>query len=244
MDASIKVAEVPASHGTSWIVQAWRLFAAAPLPWVGLCAGWISISLALLFVPFLGPVVANFLQPVFFASFAIAAYRQSAGERVLMADLFGGFRHNLRPLVNLGAILLMFEIVVITGMAMLGLPLPSEGAGEPQINLDAFTDALQGKEWILLLGTTLLVILKGAFWFAPPLIAFPGRGTIRAMRWSVYAAISNIGALVVYGVLVFAMFLAALLPMPFIVGLVVVMPLVVISTYTGYREVFESAKPE
>ncbi len=144
-------------------------------------------------MPFLGPVVANFLQPVFFASFAIAAYRQSAGERVLMADLFGGFRHNLRPLVNLGAILLMFEIVVITGMAMLGLPLPSEGAGEPQINLDAFTDALQGKEWILLLGTTLLVILKGAFWFAPQLIAFHGMGTIQAMRWSVYAAISNIG---------------------------------------------------
>ncbi len=244
MDASIKVADVPASRGAAWIAESWRLFAAAPLTWLGLCAGWISITFALLIVPFVGGVVANFLQPAFFASFAIAAYRQSAGERVLMADLFSGFRRNLKSLVNLGAILLMAEIVIFAGMSFMGLPLLGEGYGEPQVNLNEFADALQGKEWILLVGTALLILVKGGFWFAPQLIAFHGMGTAQAIRWSVYAAISNIGALVVYGLLVLAMFLAALMPMPWVIGLAVVVPLVVISTYAGYREVFEGPRPQ
>jgi uncharacterized membrane protein len=244
MDANVKVTDVPASRGAAWIAQSWRLFAAAPLAWLGLCAGWIAITFALLIVPFIGGVVANFLQPAFFASFAIAAYRQSTGERIVMSDLFGGFRRNLKSLVNLGAILLMAEIVVFAAMALLGLPLLASGAGEPQVNLSEFADALEGKEWILLLGTVLLVAVKGAFWFAPQLIAFHGMGTAQAMRWSVYAAISNLGALVVYGLLVLAMFLAALMPMPWVIGLAVVVPLVVISTYSGYREVFEGPRPE
>lgn len=244
MDANIKVTEIPASRGAVWIAQSWKLFAAAPLAWLGLCAGWIAITFALLIVPFVGGVVANFLQPVFFASFAIAAFRQSAGERIVMSDLFSGFKRNLKALVNLGAILLMAEIVVFAGMALLGLPLLGSGAGEPQLNLSEFADALEGKEWILFLGTALLVMVKGAFWFAPQLIAFHGMGTAQAMRWSVYAAISNVGALVVYGLLVLTMFIAALMPMPWVVGLALVMPLVVISTYAGYREVFESAKPQ
>jgi hypothetical protein len=244
MDANIKVTEIPASRGAVWIAQSWKLFAAAPLAWLGLCAGWIAITFALLIVPFVGGVVANFLQPVFFASFAIAAFRQSAGERIVMSDLFSGFKRNLKALVNLGAILLMAEIVIFAGMALLGLPLLGSGAGEPQINMNEFADALEGKEWILFLGTVLLVMVKGAFWFAPQLIALHGMGTAQAMRWSVYAAISNVGALVVYGLLVLTMFIAALMPMPWVVGLALVMPLVVISTYAGYREVFESAKPQ
>jgi hypothetical protein len=244
MDASIKVAEVPASHGATWIATSWRLFAAAPMAWIGLCAGWMAITFALLIVPFIGGVVANFLQPVFFASFAIAAYRQSAGERIMMNDLFAGFRRNLKALVNLGAILLMIEIVIFAAMAVMGLPLLASESGEPDINFGQVADALAGKEWILLIGTTLLIAVKGAFWFAPQLIAFHGMGTAQAMRWSVYAAVSNIGALVVYGLCMLAMFLAAMAPWPWVIALAIVVPLAVISTYAGYREVFEAARVE
>ena len=244
MDGSIKVSEIPASRGAAWIALSWRLFAASPMAWLGLCAGWIAITFALLIIPFIGGVVANFLQPVFFASFAIAAYRQSAGERVLMNDLFSGFRRNMKALVNLGAILLMAEIVIFAGMALLGLPLLGTESGEPDVNLNQLADAIAGREWVLVVGTALLVAVKGGLWFAPQLIAFHGMGTVQAMRWSIYAAISNVGALLVYGLCVVAMFLAALVPAPWVIGLVVVMPLTVISTYVGYREVFEAPKPE
>src|SRR5688500_19361607 len=102
MDQAIRVAEQPAARGVGWIGQAFGLFRQAPLAWIGLCAGWLAIWFGLLMVPILGPVAGNLLQPVFFAGFAIAAFKQTAGEPVTMGELFGGFRRNLRGLIQVG----------------------------------------------------------------------------------------------------------------------------------------------
>ena len=241
MDESVRVTEIPAARGASWLGGSWRLFAAAPAAWIGLCAGWMAITFALLVIPYAGVVAAHFLQPAFFAGFAIAAYRQSAGERIVMNDLFGGFRRNLKSLVNLGAILLMAKIVILAGMASLGVPVLDTGYGEPEVNLAQFAEAVSGKEWILFLGMALLAIVEGALWFAPQLIAFQGMGTAQAVRWSVYASISNVGALLVYGICVVVMLSVAVLP--YALGLVVALPLMAISTYIGYHQVFESPRP-
>ena len=236
MDASIKVAEVSAARGAAWLGEAFKLFRAAPVAWISLCAGWIAITFALLLIPFIGGVIANFLQPVFFASFAITAYRQTEGERIVAGDLFAGFKRHMRPLINLGALLLLAEIAVFALMAVLGLPVAT--SGEQTFTLTEYVEALHGKEWILFTGFLLTVAIKGALWFAPPLIAFHGMSTVQAMRWSVYAAIANIGVMVAYGATLFLAFLAALIPWG--IGLIIVVPLTVISTYVGYREVFET----
>jgi uncharacterized membrane protein len=207
---------------------------------MGLSAGWIAITLALFLIPFIGGVIANFLQPAFFASFAIAAYRQGAGEAIVAADLFAGFKRNMRSLVNLGAVLLLAEIGIFAVMAALGLPMSASSTGE-QFTIREYADALGGKEWILLTGLALTALVKGALWFAPPLISFHGMSAAQAMRWSLYAAIANLGAMALYGVTLFAIFFLALLP--WALGLLVVVPMMVISTYIGYRDVFE-AKPQ
>ena len=243
MDESIRVAEIHASRGASWIGESWRLFAAAPLAWMGLCAAWVMLTVALFFIPIIGGVIAFFLQPVFLAGFAITAYRQSAGERVVMADLFAGFRRNVRALVNLGAILLMAQIVIVAVMALLGLPM-KPSPPDQQLSIADYAESMNGKEWILVVGVALTAVVKGALWFAPQLIAFHGMGTVQSIRWSVYAAISNIGALLVYGVAMLGLFIAAVLPIPFVFGLAIVVPLSVISTYVGYRDVFEGLKSQ
>ena len=235
MDASVKVAELKASRGAAWLVESFALFRKAPLAWIGLCAGWIAITFGLILIPFIGGVLANFLQPVFFASFAIAAYRQNAGERVVMADLFAAFKRNMRPLVNLGALLLLAEIAIFALMALMGLTMAASDVRS--YTLAEYVDALKGKEWILSVGLLMTVLVKGALWFAPPLIAFHGMSTVQAMRWSLYAAISNLGAMMVYGAMLLAVFLVALIP--WALGLIVVIPMMVVSTYVGYREVFE-----
>jgi uncharacterized membrane protein len=189
----------------------------------------------LMLIPFIGPVLANFLQPVFVASFAIAAYRQSAGERVVMADLFLGFKRNVRPLVNLGALQLLAVIAIFALMALLGLPVATPS--EPDMTVPEFVATFKGKEWVLSLGFLLVVMMKGALWFAPPLIAFHGMTTAQAMRWSLYAAISNLGAMMVYGTVLLGLFFVAIIP--WMLGVIVVIPMMVISTYVGYREVFE-----
>lgn len=235
MDPTTRVAEVAASRGALWLAEAFNLFRRKPMAWIGMCMGWIIITFGLILVPFIGGVIANFLQPVFFASFAIAAYRQTQGEDVVMGDLFTGFRRNLRSLVNLGAVLLIAEIAIFALMALLGLPMA--GADDGSFTMGEYVQMLKGKEWILAVGFLLTVIVKGALWFAPPLIAFHGMTTGHAIRWSAYAALANLGAMMVYGAVLLAIFLLGLLP--WALGLVVVIPVMAISTFIGYREVFE-----
>jgi hypothetical protein len=237
MDASVKVAEVRAGRGASWLAEGFTLFRKHPFGWIGLCTGWLMITFALILIPIIGGVIANFLQPVFFASFAIAALRQSAGEPIVMGDLFLGFRRNVRALVNLGAILLVVEILIFALMALLGLP--TAAAGDKNFTMAEYVQELKGKEWILLLGFVLTVAVKGALWFAPPLIALHDMPTGHAMRWSLYAALANVGAMIVYGVALMGLFFVAIIPWG--LGLLVVIPMMMISTYIGYREVFEAA---
>jgi len=239
MDASIKVTEVPARRGVRWLIGAFNLFRQKPLAWIGLCAGWLVVTFGLLLLPLIGGVIANFLQPVFFASFAIVALRQLHGEKILMGDLFLGFRRNLRPLVNLGAVLLMTEIAIFALMALLGLPMAA--AGDKPFTVNEYVDALKGKEWILIIGFILTVAIKGAVWFAPPLIALHDMSMAHAVRWSVYACLANMGAMVLYGLALFTIFFGALIP--WLLGLIVVIPVMAISTYIGYREVFEASEP-
>lgn len=236
MDASIRVAELPARRGARWLIESFALFRQKPMAWIGLCAGWLVITFGLLLLPLIGGVIANFLQPVFFASFAIIALRQLHGEKILMGDLFIGFRRNLKPLVNLGAILLLAEIAVFAMMAGLGLPMAA--AGDQPFTVNEYVDALKGKEWILVLGFLLTVTVKGAVWFAPPLIALHDMSMTHAIRWSAYACMANMGTMIVYGLALFTIFFAALIP--WALGLILVIPVMAISTYVGYREVFEA----
>jgi hypothetical protein len=238
MDASIHVAEVSAGRGAGWLADAFGLFRKKPMAWIGLTAGWLIVTFGLLIIPFIGGVIANFLQPVFFASFAIAALRQTAGEPIVMGDLFLGFRRNLRALVNLGAILLIAEIAIFAFMALLGLPMSS---GEKSFTVAEYVEMLKGREWILVIGFLLTVLIKGGLWFAPPLIALHDMSMTHAIRWSLYAALANVGAMIVYGVALFALFFVALIP--WALGLIVVIPMMSISTYIGYRDVFEANAP-
>ena len=54
------------------------------------------------------------------------------------------------------------------------------------------------------------------------------------MRWSVYAALSNVGAMVAYGLALTVVFVAGG-DLPWGLGLLVVIPVMVASTYVGYR---------
>jgi uncharacterized membrane protein len=241
MDPAIRVRDVGASHGPGWLAGGWRHFRAAPMLWMGLSAGWMLITFALVLVPIVGGVAANLLQPAFFASFALAARRQLSGERPQMGDLFSGFRRPLRPLVNLGAMLLIAEIAIFFLMSLLGLP-GAGSEGDEIATLADYVRQLQGKEWILLVGLVLTALVKGALWFAPAVLAFHDLSTAHAVRWSVFAALSNIGAMVAYAIALGIVFVAGALPWG--LGLLVVIPVMVASTYTGYADVFgESGGP-
>ena len=235
MNGAARVNEVPAGRGAGWLRDAFDLFRRSPAIWIGLCAGWIALWFAMMvLVPFVGPVLANLLQPVFFGGFAVAAWKQSAGEPVTMGDLFAGFRRNVRSLINIGFVMMLAQLSSAFLMRSLGLPSWPENE---EFDVVAYVEMLRPHLWVLATGFGLLTLASGALWFAPQLIVFHGMSTSHAIRWSVYAALSNFGAMVVYGAVLVLALMAAWLP--FGLGLLVMVPVMVISTYTGYRDVFE-----
>ena len=231
----MRVNEVAASRGVAWLGEAFTLYRQAPMAWIGLCIGWLAIWFGLLLVPFLGPVLANLLQPVFFGSFAIAAYKQAAGERIGIHELFSGFRRNVRALVNIGLLLMLAQLAAVFLMKAMGLP---TWPADRDFNLVEYAEMLRSAQWTLLAGFSLMGLASGALWYAPQLIVFHGMPTSHAVRWSVYAALSNLGAMLLYGVLLVVLLMAAWVPVG--LGMLVMLPVMVISTYTGYRDVFES----
>lgn len=237
MDSSIQVADLPAMRGARWITESFRLFGAAPFVWISLCLSWIGVTFGLLLVPILGGPVASFLQPAFAASFAVIAYRQSRGERIGANDLFIGFRHNFRALINLGAVFATMMLGIFLVGMMMGLPLGPQSADPGAF--EEYVKQVEEKRWVVLSCFGALVLLKAVLWFAPQLIAFHGMGTVQSIRWSAYAAVSNIGALLVYGLLVYGIFYLSLLTFPWVFGLAVAIPVASISGYVGYRDVFE-----
>ena len=239
--APIHVRDLSSASGPAWLAGGWRLFRGRPFVWVGLTAGWMVITLGLVMVPLIGGVVANLLQPVFFASFALAARRQLSGETIDMGDLFSGFRRPLRALVNVGALLLAAELLIFALMGAMGLPGLTPGDKGALFDFEAWVQALSGKEWILVAGALLTGVVKGALWFAPALLAFHDLNTMHAVRWSIYAALSNLGAMIAYGVALTVMFVAAALPWG--LGLLVAIPVMVVSTYAGYAAVFGDGPP-
>jgi uncharacterized membrane protein len=231
---SIRVREVPPSRGAAWLREGFGFFRGKPLAWIALAVGWMVITFSLILVPIVGGVIANLLQPVFFASFALAAAKQRAGEPLDSSDLFSGFRRPLKSLATIGAILLLAEIAIFALMSLAGLP--SMGSvGEDMVQ--DYVRALQGKEWILFAGLALTALVKGALWFAPALLAFHEMSAVHAVRWSIYAALSNAAAMVVYGLVLTIVFAAAILPWG--AGLLIAVPVMLASTYVGYRDVFE-----
>jgi uncharacterized membrane protein len=241
LSAPIRTRDVPARRGPGWLAGGWSIFRGRPLVWMGMGAGWIVITLGLVMVPIVGGIAANVLQPVFFASFALAARKQEQGGAVEMSDLFSGFRRPLMPLANLGAILLLAELAIFALLALLGLPGLSANE-QGMVSMADFARELQGKEWILLLGLVLTAIVKGALWFAPAVLAFHEMTTAHAVRWSLYAALSNLGAMALYGLVLTIAMAAAILPWG--LGLMIVIPVMVASTYVGYREVFAETGTE
>ena len=81
-----------------------------------------------------------------------------------------------------------------------------------------------------------------ALWYAPLLVYFNDQGPLAAMRASFVACLKNAGAMLLYGLLIFAaMFLAmplALALREYDFALLVIAPLVLPSLYVSYKDIF------
>ena len=211
------------------------LFRAQPLAWIALTSVWVMLLLGSLYLPMVGGVIA-ILQPAFFAGFALACRAQETGGRVTVSHLFAALRVNPRPLILIGAATSIAYLLLIALLYRLGAPWPVLPAPGPGNELETLHAILDGREWLAILYLLVDSLMRGLLWFAAPLLAFNRMPAWHAVRWSVYASLSNLVPLAAFGVLMMLLFAAAVLTGG--LGLVIALPLLAIANYTSYRRVF------
>ncbi|MCY7386577.1 MAG: hypothetical protein LH481_00680 [Burkholderiales bacterium] len=235
----MRVIDVPASAGLAWIKMSFALFRVQPVGWITLMLAWLMATLGLSLIPLVGAAIASILQPGFFAGFVIAARDQEAGQPLGVHQLLAAFRVNGRALVTIGSITLLANMMVVTILGLLGLPLGITADADGVPDLRTYARALEGKELLLWLGMALTLMVKGALWFTAALLALNQMPATHAIRWSFYALIANLLPMLIFGTVITVMFILGTLPL--LLGLLLVMPLFAIAHYVSYRELFRTA---
>jgi hypothetical protein len=260
-----------ARSGVAWLANAWALFARARLPWLYLLATYYLVMMAVDLVPLIGQLAVPVIKPVFAVGFLAAAWTQERGGKPRVADLFMGFRSNLRALLVLGAVF----VAGIT-IAVLSTTLVDGGKLIDALTAPAPATSTEREAWANTLNATLrdartqiamlfavLVALPtlAAMWFAPGLVVFQDLPAFSALAHSLRAAAANWRPLVLYAMAVFL--LGGLLPglalallslvLPASTGPQIAVALLMpymfffaatlhISDYVSYRDVFHAGE--
>lgn len=239
MEDVTKAAEprvVDAGHGLDWWRGAWALFTKNP----GMCVllGVIVMLIfgVLSFIPFLGALAAPLLVPFFIAGWLLLARKLDSGAAIEPGDVFSGFKEQASPLLVLGALLLAGMVVVAVVVGSLGM-----GAAMGMMAGGAYSGsamaASMGAGVLAMLVLALLgVLLAMAFWFAPALVVLRGFAPVDALKLSFAANLRNILPFLLYGVLyILAAIVASI---PFGLGWLVLTPVLLLSLYVSYKDVF------
>ncbi len=230
---------VPAGHGWRWLADGFGLFKRNPVAWIGAMVVWFAMSMALSLIPMVSLAVSLF-SGVIGGGFMMGAREQDQGGDFRVGHLFAGFSNNFGSLLLLGVLYLVGILVIggAMGIAIGGSLFASVDAQNPDPALVESLLTGPGVLLPLLIGVTLMTMLVMAYWFAPALVALEGVSAVSAMALSFKACLKNMLPLLVYGLAATALLVLGMLPV--FLGLLVVIPMVTASIYTGYRDIFYS----
>jgi uncharacterized membrane protein len=241
----MRVNDVPFREGPVWIKQAFAMFTAQPMSWLALMFAWLLVTLLLGVVPLVGGPLATIAQTAFFAGFMLACRDQQEGKTIGVGHLVAALQINPRALILVGSVALLAHTAVTMLVVALGfrvdplveiLRLPAPEL-QNAIKTGALAAQVEKLMPLTLLAHALSALITAVLWFVAPLLAFhPDMKPTHAIRWSIYALVTNAGAMLVFGVLMMLLFVMGMLPLG--LGLILAIPIFMIGNYTSYRATF------
>ncbi|GAB4478915.1 MAG: hypothetical protein OHK0044_26100 [Burkholderiaceae bacterium] len=228
---------VDAGRGIGWWSDAWTLFAKNPGVWIVLALIMIAIYIGLHFIPFVGGIAGSLILPPLAAGWLLAARKVERGGTLEIGDLFAGFTDKLTPLLVVGALLLVAGLVIMLIAGALGF-----GAGMGMFmdgarhGAGGMMAAFGAAMLALLVAVALATLLAMALWFAPALVVFRDVAPVDAMKRSFAACLKNIVPFLLYGVVY--VLAAVVASIPFGLGWIVLLPVLMLTAYTSYKDVF------
>jgi hypothetical protein len=226
---------VPAGNGVRWLSDAFRLFFQRPWQWIGIllvfCVVWIAVSL----IPFAN-VVSSVLWPVFGGGLMFAADVQRRDGSLAVGRMFAGFGPRFAPLASVGVVMLIsYPIMYLSVRAFVGSDV---AAGMVLGRTDFDPMSVMSINFLLAMLVYLLFALPivAATYLAPALIMLHDMKPGEAMKMSFAAVFKNVLPGFVFGVVLLIVLCVSAIP--FGLGLLITLPVSIITVYTMYRDVF------
>jgi uncharacterized membrane protein len=240
----MSIQQVPAGNGLQWLTGAVNLILKNPVPFalMGLLVAVIAI------VPILGSLALIVLGPALYGGIIYAAREQDAGRPADFQQLFQAFREEGK----LGKMLMLClpgiaagVIIAVLGVIVLGGTLLGAGVSAAS-NSGAAVGAAMGVGGVIFV---LVAIAVGAAsyaltFFATPQVMLESAEPIAAMKQSLQACLANVGAVLLYLVVLLGIVivLGMILGMiPFLGQLVLMtalIPVVCAASYLAWRQVY------
>ena len=236
-------AAVRSGRGSAWWSEGWRLFVAAPGPWIAITVIFLVLFVMIALIPIIGSVATTLLMPVFAGGVFIGCRSLDRGGALTVGHLFASFSDRLGPLIFVGVIYLIGTFVIVFVViacliATVGISgLSALVSGDPfEASWTLLTNVGLGALLALLFGMLLGIPLLMAYWYAPALVVFRNDEPLAAMKTSFTACLVNMLPMLVYGVLGLVFAIAATIP--FCLGWLVLGPVFAASVYASYKDIF------
>lgn len=229
---------VAAGRGWQWIVDGFALFRKNPLVWISLTVILVLMWMVSMIIPKIGPLLFNLLSPALFAGLMLGCKALESGKPLELGYLFAGFQKNASPLVTVGGVYLVGTIIVV-GIVFLsagGSMPPAMTSKSQPAEMEAMAAALRSMSLGLTIGFAVYVPLLMMIWFAPLLIVFHDAPPLAAMKLSFRACWINMLPFLVYGLVILVLWFIASIPL--FLGLVILLPVLICSVYTSYKDIF------
>ena len=236
---SLEIRQVPAVNAWVWIVNGFELFKDNPVMWIIILLIYLAIIIPISLIPIIGSVVSTLLAPVFAAGIMWGCKALTLKQDLEINHLFEGFKKNTAQLIAIGGIymisLLMIAVLVVLSLdkdtielLMKGKELSSEQASAVLLPI--------------LVAVLFIIPILMAYWYAPVLTGLHNLTAVEAMKISFVACLKNMLPFLLYG-LIFT-FLLIIAIIPFGLGLIIVVPIMMTSLYTSYIDVFNISNVE
>jgi uncharacterized membrane protein len=238
---------VPMGNGALWVKQGFRLFKAYPIMWAILTVIYFAILIPLSSIPFLGPIVGSLIAPVFAAGMMFGCRAIDQHGELEINHLFAGFKKNTSQLISLGG---MYMLAVLMVMMLVFSNVDQSMIESISTSGEVTPEQMAAFSTPLLMAMLLLVPVLMAYWFAPTLVALNDLSAWEAIKLSFKASLKNTMPFLMYGLVFTAIFMGLMTlvsvagPLGFMViflALGVIVPLMMTTLYTSYRDIFKVA---
>ena len=229
--------KVAASQGLQWVVEGFRLYRKNPLLLSAAFGLLFGLVMALNLIPLVGEGLSELASPLMVAGFMAAFRALDQDSELELPHFLAGVRGPVISLASVGAVQLIGTLLISQLMLLMGFDVQAamEAAqkGDPLV----FQNAMNQSPPAVMVGLLLFTPLAMATWFAPALILFGNARPMQALIISLRAVARNWLSITVNGLaLGMVLFVSALIP--FLLGLLVAMPVLFGSLYAAYQGIF------